>query len=66
MSDINELRNEMDAVTLEMINLLKTRTDIAKQIGKVKQSIGKGIADSLSELNLDVITTSSKDLDNSK
>ena len=37
MSDINELRNEMDAVTLEMINLLKTRTDIAKQIGEVKK-----------------------------
>ena len=30
------------------------------------RGIGKGIADSLSELNLDVITTSSKDLDTSK
>ena len=52
MSDINELRNEMDAVTLEMINLLKTRTDIAKQIGEVKKSIGKGIADEEREENL--------------
>ena len=43
MSDINELRNEMDAVTLEMINLLKTRTDIAKQIGEVKKVLGKGL-----------------------
>ena len=42
----------MDAVTLEMINLLKTRTDIAKQIGEVKKSIGKGIADEEREENL--------------
>ena len=52
MSDINELRNEMDAVTLEMINLLKTRTEIAKQIGEVKKSIGKGVADEEREENL--------------
>ena len=43
MSDINDLRNKMDKVTLEMINLLKTRTDIAKEIGEVKKNIGKGV-----------------------
>ncbi len=42
----------MDAVTLEMINLLKTRTDIAKEIGKVKKNIGKGVADEEREDNL--------------
>ena len=42
----------MDAVTLQMINLLKTRTDIAKQIGEVKKSIGKGIADEEREESL--------------
>ena len=41
MSDINNLRNKMDAVTLEMINLLKTRTDIAKEIGEVKTILEK-------------------------
>ena len=35
----------MDEVTLEMIKLLKTRTDIAKEIGEVKKNIGKGITD---------------------
>ena len=45
MSDINNLRNKMDSVTLEMINLLKTRTDIAKEIGEVKKNIGKGVTD---------------------
>ena len=52
MSDINDLRNKMDAVTLEMINLLKTRTDIAKEIGQVKKNIGKGISDEKREDNL--------------
>ena len=42
----------MDAVTLEMINLLKTRTDIAKEIGEVKKNIGKGVADEEREDNL--------------
>jgi len=52
MSDINELRNKMDKVTLEMINLLKTRTDIAKEIGEVKKNIGKGVSDEEREDNL--------------
>ena len=52
MSDINDLRNKMDKVTLEMINLLKTRTDIAKEIGEVKKNIGKGVTDEEREDNL--------------
>ena len=41
MSEINDLRHKMEEVTLEMIKMLKTRTDIAKEIGKVKKNIGK-------------------------
>ncbi len=52
MSDINDLRNKMDEVTLEIIKLLKTRTDIAKEIGEVKKSIGKGVTDESREDNL--------------
>ena len=52
MSDINELRNKMDEITLEMIRLLKTRTEVAKEIGEVKKSIGKGVTDELREENL--------------
>ena len=52
MSDINDLRNQMDEVTLEMIKLLKTRTDIAKEIGEIKKNMGKGITDELREDNL--------------
>jgi len=52
MSDINELRNKMDEVTLEMIKLLKTRTDIAKEIGEVKKNMGLGVTDESREDNL--------------
>ena len=52
MSDIENLRNKMDEVTLEMIKLLKTRTEIAKEIGEVKKNIGKGVTDELREDNL--------------
>ncbi len=52
MSGINELRNKMDEITLEMIELLKKRTDIAKEIGEIKKNTGKGITDELREDNL--------------
>ncbi|MHA7647643.1 aminotransferase class I/II-fold pyridoxal phosphate-dependent enzyme [Nitrosopumilus sp. S4] len=52
MADIDELRNRMDEVTLEMIELLKTRTNIAEKIGELKKSIGKGVTDEKRENNL--------------
>jgi len=39
----------MEEVTLEMMKLLKTRTDIAKEIGEVKKNIGKGVTDEVRE-----------------
>jgi aspartate aminotransferase len=52
MSGINDLRNKMDEVTLEMVELLKKRTDIAREIGVIKKNTGKGITDELRENNL--------------
>ena len=52
MTEINELRNKMDSITMEMIRLLKERTDIAKEIGAVKKNIGKGVTDENREENL--------------
>ena len=52
MSDIDALRNEMENVTLEMIKLLQTRTEIAKEIGHVKKTIGKGVTDESRENDL--------------
>ena len=45
MSDIEEHRKKIEEVTLEMIKLLKTRTDIAKQIGDTKASLGMTVTD---------------------
>ena len=45
MSDIEERRKKIEEITLEMIKLLKTRTDIAKQIGDAKASLGMTVTD---------------------
>ena len=45
MSDIEEHRKKIEEITLEMIKLLKKRTDIAKQIGDAKASLGMTVTD---------------------
>ena len=52
MSDIRDLRNKMDEVTLEMIHLFKKRTDIAREIGEIKKNTGKVVTDETREDNL--------------
>ena len=52
MSDINQLRNRMDEITIEMIKMLKIRTEISKEIGEIKKNIGKGVTDETREDNL--------------
>ena len=52
MSDIDDLRSRMEEVTLEMIRMLKTRIDIAKDIGEVKKNLGKVVTDESRENNL--------------
>jgi len=52
MSDIDQLRNKMDEITLEMIKLLKSRMQIAKEIGEIKKNLGKQITDESREENL--------------
>ena len=45
MSDIEEHRKKIEEITLEMIKLLKTITDIAKQIGDAKANLGMTVTD---------------------
>ncbi|MFB5629970.1 MAG: aminotransferase class I/II-fold pyridoxal phosphate-dependent enzyme [Nitrosopumilaceae archaeon] len=52
MSDIDSLRDKMDAITLEMIKLLKQRTVIAKEIGSIKKNLGMSVTDEKREKNL--------------
>lgn len=52
MSNIDQLRNKIDSITLEMLTLLKDRTDIAKQIGELKKSSGLNVTDEAREEHL--------------
>ena len=45
MSDIEKLRIEMEKITTDMLKLLKSRTDIAKEIGDLKNKQGLVVAD---------------------
>ena len=52
MSDIDQLRNKMDEITLEMVKLLQARMEIAKEIGEIKKNLGKQVTDETREENL--------------
>ena len=52
MPNIDQLRNKIDGITLEMIKLLQSRIEIAKEIGEIKKNLGKGITDETREENL--------------
>jgi len=52
MSDIDQLRNKIDEITLEMVKLLKSRTELAKEIGGIKKDLGMNVTDETREENL--------------
>lgn len=45
MTDMNELRAKIDDITLQMLKLLKERTEISKQIGQLKKNSGLSVFD---------------------
>ena len=45
MSDIEKLRDDMEKITADMLKLLKSRTDIAKEIGSLKNQQGLTVTD---------------------
>lgn len=52
MENIEQLRNKIDDITLQMLRLLKERTDAARQIGELKKSSGLGVTDEAREEQL--------------
>ena len=36
MTELEELRKKIEEITIQMLSLLKTRTEIAQEIGKIK------------------------------
>jgi len=45
MTELDNLRQKINEITLEMIKLLKMRTDLSKEIGNTKQELGMSVAD---------------------
>lgn len=52
MPELDNLRDKIDEITLEMIRLLKKRTEIAKQIGTIKKDLDLSVTDEKREENL--------------
>ena len=52
MPEIDELRKKMEDITLEMIKLLETRTNIAAKIGKIKNDLSINVTDEKRETEL--------------
>ncbi len=44
MTELEELRKKIEEITLEMLSLLKTRTEIAQEIGKIKNQQGMSVS----------------------
>lgn len=51
-AELGPLRDRIDEITVDMVRLLKERTDIAVRIGKAKRSAGMGIPDARREKGL--------------
>ena len=44
MTELEELRKRIETITIEMVSLLKTRTEIAQKIGKIKNQQGMSVS----------------------
>ena len=44
MTELEELRKKIEEITIEMLSLLKTRTEIAQEIGKIKNKEGMSVS----------------------
>jgi len=52
MTELDNLRKKINEITLDMLKLLKDRTDLSKEIGSTKQSLGMAISDETRETQL--------------
>jgi len=44
MTELEKLRKKIEEITIEMLSLLKTRTEIAQEIGKIKKKEGMSVS----------------------
>ena len=52
MTELEELREKIEEITIEMLSLLKTRTEIAQKIGKIKNQQGMSVSNESRENEL--------------
>ncbi|MDC0170947.1 aminotransferase class I/II-fold pyridoxal phosphate-dependent enzyme [Candidatus Nitrosopelagicus sp.] len=52
MTELDELRKKIETITIEMLSLLKTRTEIAQEIGKIKSQQGMSVSNESRENEL--------------
>ena len=52
MTELEKLREKIEEITLEMLSLLKIRTDIAQEIGKIKNQQGMSVSNESRENEL--------------
>ena len=52
MTELEELRKRIETITIEMLSLLKTRTEIAQKIGKIKNQQGMSVSNESRENEL--------------
>jgi len=64
MTELEELRKKIERITIEMLSLLKTRTEIAQEIGKIKNKEGMSVSNELREDELrELVKSQCKEID---
>ena len=63
MTELEELRKKIEEITIEMLSLLKTRTEIAQEIGKIKNKEGMSVSNESREDELrELVKKQSKEI----
>ncbi|MDB3957010.1 aminotransferase class I/II-fold pyridoxal phosphate-dependent enzyme [Candidatus Nitrosopelagicus sp.] len=64
MTELEELRKKIEEITIEMLTLLKTRTEIAQDIGKIKNKEGMSVSNESREDELrELVKRQCKEID---
>ena len=64
MTELEELRKKIEEITIEMLTLLKTRTEIAQEIGKIKNKEGMSVSNESREDELrELVKRQCKEID---
>ena len=64
MTELKELRKKIEDITIEMLSLLKTRTEIAQEIGKIKNKEGMNVSNESREDELrELVKRQCKEID---